>query len=63
MSVHLVPPTALQCGDVIFMHDNHEWLVKYIEGPDKIGCMDVSLIDAEGHEKVELIVDPVRLVM
>jgi hypothetical protein len=63
MSIHLVPPTALQCGDTIITADNHEWSVKYLDGPDKIGCMDVALIDEAGNQKVEIISDPVRLVM
>ena len=63
MSIHLVPPTTLQCGDTIITSDNHEWQVKYLDGPDKIGCMDVSLIDQDGNQKVEIIYDPVRLVM
>lgn len=63
MTVHLVPPTTLQCGDTIITPDNHEWLVKYLEGPDKIGCMDVFMIDHDGNQKVEIISDPVRLVM
>ena len=63
MTVRLVPPTALQSGDTIITSVNHEWLVKYLEGPDKIGCMDVALIDEAGNQKVEIIYDPVRLVM
>ena len=63
MTIRLVAPTNLQCGDTIITADNHEWLVKYLDGPDKIGCMDVALIDDAGNQKVEIIYDPVRLVM
>ena len=63
MTTRLVAPTSLVCGDTIITPDNHEWLVKYLERPDKIGCMDVSLVDQAGNQKVEIIYDPVRLVM
>lgn len=63
MTIRLVPASALQNGDTIITPDNHQWSIKYIDGPDKCGCVDAGLVDDQGNQKLEILSDPVKLVM
>lgn len=63
MTIRLVPPTLLQNGDTIITPDNHQWSVKFIDGPDKCGSVDVSLIDNQGNQRMEILTEQVKLVM
>lgn len=59
----IIAPTALQPGDQILTPDNHVWSVKYVDGPDRIGTVDVGLIDNQGQSKVDILSNPVRIIM
>jgi hypothetical protein len=59
----LISPEALQPGDQLVTPDNHVWNVKFVDGPDRIGTFDVSLIDDQGNSKFEIVNNPVRIIM
>lgn len=59
----LISPEALQPGDQLVTPDNHVWNVKFVDGPDRIGTFDVSLIDNQGNSKFEIVNNPVRVIM
>jgi hypothetical protein len=59
----LISPQALQPGDQMITPDNHVWSVKFVDGPDRIGTFDVSLIDDQGNAKFEIVNNPVRIIM
>ena len=63
MSIHTIPVVQIQPGDTIITPDNHQWSVKYIDGPDKCGSMDVALVDELGNQKMDIIADSVKIVM
>jgi hypothetical protein len=60
---HLLPPKDLQPGDQIVTPDNHVWSVKFVDGPDRIGTFDIGLIDNQGNAKLEIVNNPVRIIM
>jgi hypothetical protein len=57
-----VQPTHLNCGDQIVLQ-NSVHTVKYIDGPDRIGTYDVSVIDENGNSHIELVTDLVTIIM
>jgi len=57
-----VQPIHLNCGDRIVLHNNVH-TVKYIDGPDRIGTYDVSVIDEFGNSHIELVTDLVTIIM
>ena len=59
----LISPQALQPGDQLVTPDNHVWNVKFVDGPDRIGTFDVGLIDNQGNAKLEIVNNPVRIIM
>lgn len=57
-----VQPMHLNCGDQIVLLNNVH-TVKYIDGPDRIGTYDVSVIDEFGNSHIELVTDLVTIIM
>lgn len=57
-----VQPMHLNCGDQIVVHNNVH-TVKYIDGPDRIGTYDVSVIDEQGNSHIELVTDLVTILV
>jgi sortase (surface protein transpeptidase) len=57
-----VQPMHLNCGDQIVVN-NHVHTVKYIDGPDRIGTYDVSVIDDQGNSHIELVTDLVTIIV
>lgn len=57
-----VQPMHLNCGDQIVVHNNVH-TVKYIDGPDRIGTYDVSVIDERGNSHIELVTDMVTIIV
>ena len=57
-----VQPTHLNCGDQIVIQNNVH-TVKYIDGPDRIGTYDVSVIDENGNSHIELVTDMVTIIV
>lgn len=58
-----VQPMHLNCGDQIVFNNNVVHTVKYIDGPDRIGTYDVSVIDENGNSHIELVTDLVTIIM
>jgi hypothetical protein len=44
----------LQPGDLLVIK-NEPVLVKYIDGPDKIGTYDINVIDQNGNSHIEIV--------
>ena len=57
-----VQPMHLNCGDQIVVHNNVH-TVKYIDGPDRIGTYDVSVIDENGNSHIELVTEMVTIIV
>jgi hypothetical protein len=57
-----VQPMHLNCGDQIVIQNNVH-TVKYIDGPDRIGTYDVSVIDENGNSHIELVTDLVTIIV
>jgi hypothetical protein len=57
-----VQPMHLNCGDQIVIQNNVH-TVKYIDGPDRIGTYDVSVIDENGNSHIELVTDMVTIIV
>jgi hypothetical protein len=57
-----VQPMHLNCGDSIVVQNN-VYTVKYIDGPDRIGTYDVSVIDEYGNSHIELVTDLVTIIV
>lgn len=57
-----VQPMHLNCGDKIVVQNN-VYTVKYIDGPDRIGTYDVSVIDDFGNSHIELVTDLVTIIV
>jgi hypothetical protein len=55
-------PKHLQLGDVMVIK-NHTWTVINVEGPDRIGTFEVSLKDAYGNQRYDLVTEPVTILM
>lgn len=62
MKTLLVQPKALQPGDHVFA-SNKDLLIKYIDGPDKIGAYDVHGVDQTGKDQIVIVTDLVTLYM
>jgi hypothetical protein len=59
----LIAPSAIQPGDLIRTADNNVCLVKFVEGPDRIGTYEVGMVDNSGAGKFEIINTPVTIIM
>ena len=59
----LIAPSAIQPGDLIKFSDNNVGLVRFVEGPDRIGTYEVGLVDNSGAGKFEIINTPVTIIM
>jgi hypothetical protein len=57
-----VQPMHLNCGDKIVIQNNVH-TVKYIDGPDRIGTYDVSVLDENGNSHIELVTDMVTIIV
>lgn len=57
-----VQPMHLNCGDQIAIR-NSVYTVKYIDGPDRIGTYDVSVLDDQGNSHIELVTDLVTIIV
>jgi hypothetical protein len=57
-----VQPMHLNCGDQIVIQNNVH-TVKYIDGPDRIGTYDVSVLDGNGNSHIELVTDMVTIIV
>jgi hypothetical protein len=57
-----VQPMHLNCGDQIVLQNNVH-TVKYIDGPDRIGTYDVSVIDEHGNSHIELVTELVTIIV
>jgi sortase (surface protein transpeptidase) len=57
-----VQPMHLNCGDQIVLQNNVH-TVKYIDGPDRIGTYDVSVIDEQGKSHIELVTELVTIIV
>jgi hypothetical protein len=57
-----VQPMHLNCGDQIVIQNNVH-TVKYIDGPDRIGTYDVSVIDENGNSHIELVTEMVTIIV
>jgi hypothetical protein len=51
MTKHLVSPAIVQAGDHV-LANNHDLMVKYIQGPDHIGVYDFHGVNELGHEQI-----------
>lgn len=59
----VIPPNAIQPGDLIKTADNNVCLVRFVEGPDRIGTYEVGMVDNSGAGKFEIINTPVTIIM
>lgn len=59
----LIAPSAIQPGDMIRTADNNVGLVKFVDGPDRVGTYEVGLLDNFGAGKFEIINTPVTIIM
>jgi hypothetical protein len=57
-----VQPMHLNCGDQIVIQNNVH-TVKYIDGPDRIGTYDVSVLDENGNSHIELVTEMVTIIV
>ena len=57
-----VQPMHLNCGDQIVIQNNVH-TVKYIDGPDRIGTYDVSVLDGNGNSHIELVTEMVTIIV
>ena len=55
-------PKNLQLGDRILLI-NHTYIITGIEGPDKIGSYDLQLIDDYNNKRLEIVLEPVTILM
>jgi hypothetical protein len=60
MSTRVIMPSLLQGGDHIVIGD-HSWMVKYVSEPDNLGGVSASLVDDQGRERWESMLDVVRI--
>jgi hypothetical protein len=60
MSTRTIMPSLLQGGDYVLIGD-HPWMVKYVTEPDTLGGVSASLVDAQGRERWESMLDVVRI--
>ena len=51
MTKHLVSPAIVQAGDHV-LANNHDLMVKYIQGPDHIGIYDFHGVNELGIEQI-----------
>jgi hypothetical protein len=42
---------------------NEAVMVKYIDGPDRIGTYEFGVIDKSGNTHIEIVTEPVTLIM
>tara|TARA_R110000822_G_scaffold74794_2_gene179649 strand:+ start:389 stop:580 length:192 start_codon:yes stop_codon:yes gene_type:complete len=49
-----VSAKEVQCGDTLYVR-NKSFIVKYIDGPDRIGTYDFHVIDAVGNSHIEIL--------
>ena len=57
-----IDPRLLQFGDHVLIN-KHEYTVTNVIGPDRIGTYDVGLVDNAGSPKIELITEPVTIIV
>jgi hypothetical protein len=55
-------PKHLQLGDRILLK-NHTYIITSISGPDKIGTYDLQLIDDYNNVRMEIVIEPVTILM
>jgi len=57
-----VEPKSIMAGDTIVV-TNEAVTVKYIDGPDRIGTYEFGVIDKSGNSHIEIVTEPVTLIM
>jgi hypothetical protein len=55
-----VTADQVQCGDVVVLK-NEPVMVKYIDGPDRIGTFDFHVVDQIGNSHIEIVTGVVKL--
>lgn len=55
-----VPPHMLTFGDQVVIRQT-EYMVKGIDGPDRIGTYDLYLVDRDGRDHMEIVSEAVTL--
>jgi hypothetical protein len=60
MSTRTIMPSLVQRRRHVFIGD-HRWMVKYVTEPDNLGGVSASLVDAQGRERWESMLDVVRI--
>ena len=60
MSLALVNVAFIGYGDVIRL-EGREYLVSYIDGPDRGGTYDLYLVDQGGNPHHKVVADPIEL--
>lgn len=53
-TVTSIPASNVICGDNVVINNN-TYIVKYIDGPDKIGTYDLNVIDQFGIPHIEIV--------
>ena len=53
-TVTSIPASNVICGDNVVINNN-TYIVKYIDGPDKIGTYDLNVIDQFGNPHIEIV--------
>jgi hypothetical protein len=53
-TVTSIPASNVICGDNVVINNN-TYIVKYIDGPDKIGTYDLNVIDQFGNSHIEIV--------
>jgi hypothetical protein len=49
-----VTANQVQCGDTLYV-GNKSFIVKYIDGPDRIGTYDFHVMDSVGKSHIEIL--------
>lgn len=55
-----VTADKVQCGDVVVLK-NEPVMVKFIDGPDRIGTFDFHVVDQIGNTHIEIVTGVVKL--
>ena len=55
-----VTPDQLVCGDQVRINHN-EYLIKAIDGPDRIGTYELYVKDDKGNDRIEIVTEAVTL--
>lgn len=62
MKTITIDPANLQFGDHVIIN-KHEYAVRFVSGPDRIGTYDVGIQDPTGEQKIVIVTEPVTIIV